>query len=57
VSPGNGLAVTGWSPGISLNDPALEQEAAPRGCPARFTPVNGGALRRFAFHVSIGQAF
>lgn len=57
VSPGNGLAVTGWSPGISLNDPALEQEAAPRGCPARFTPANGGALRRFAFHVSIGQAF
>jgi outer membrane protein assembly factor BamA len=57
VSPGNGLAVTGWRPGIVLNDPALEQQAAPRGCPATFTPENRGALRRFAFHVSIGQAF
>jgi len=57
VSPGNGLAVTGWKPDISLNDPDLKQETAPRGCPTTFRPEKRSALRRFAFHVSIGQAF
>jgi hypothetical protein len=57
VSPGNGLAVTGWRPGIPLNDPDLRQESTPRGCPTTFTPESKSALRRLAFHVSIGQAF
>ena len=57
VSPENRLAVTGWKPNISLNDPSLKQETPPGGCPTTFSPENRSALRRFAFHVSIGQAF
>ena len=57
VSPDNGLAVTGWKPGISPNDPDLNQEIPPDGCPTSFKPSDRSFFRRLTFHVSIGQAF
>jgi len=57
VSPDNGLAVTGWRPGISPNDEALNQEIPPDGCPTTFKPGERSFFRRLTFHVSIGQAF
>ena len=57
VSPDNGLAVTGWQPDISPNDPALSQEIPPDGCPTTFKPGDRSFFRRLTFHVSIGQAF
>jgi outer membrane protein insertion porin family/translocation and assembly module TamA len=58
VTPGNGLAVTGWRPGIGPSDPQPQQEIPARGCPATFRPkASDSFFQRLTFHLSIGQAF
>jgi outer membrane protein assembly factor BamA len=58
VSPGNGLAVTGWKPDLGPEDPPPVQANSSRGCLASYEPQRrSGFFRRLRLNVSIGQAF